>query len=110
MTATTLFLATAAGLIGIGLYGLLVCPHPLRKVLAANVMSTGVLLALIALARRDPDRIDPVPQALVLTGIVIAVSITAFALALLKRLPADDGVSRQAVPDEGNEPSGTDSA
>lgn len=93
-----LFLLTAAGLVGIGLYGLLANSHLAHKVLAANVMVNGVFLAFIALARRNPLLTDPLPHALVLTGIIIAVSTTAFALAILKRLPQEN------VPSTGSSP------
>jgi len=88
MSQTVLFAFTAVGLFGIGLYGLLLYDHWLRKVLALNVMSNGVFLLFIAVARQSPVGIDPVPHAMVLTGIVIAISATAFALALIKRLYA----------------------
>jgi len=56
-------------------------------VLALNVMGAGVFLVLIAVAYRGAGTpADPVPHALVLTGIVVAVSATALALALGKRL------------------------
>lgn len=90
MNSLLLFLLTAAGLIGLGLYGLLAYPQPLRKVLAANVMSSGIFLVLIVLGRRNPLVTDPLPQAMVLTGIVIAVSTTALALAIIKRLYRDN--------------------
>lgn len=90
MNSLLLFLLTAAGLIGLGLYGLLAYPHPLRKVLAANVMSSGIFLVLIVLGRRNLLVTDPLPQAMVLTGIVIAISTTALALAIIKRLYRDD--------------------
>ena len=93
MTQTLLFALTAAGLFGIGLYGLLTGQQLLRKVLALNLMGSAVFLLLIALARRDPTGSDPVPHALVLTGIVIAVSATAFALSLIRRLHRERGDS-----------------
>lgn len=101
MNQTLLFGLTAAGLFGIGLYGLLARRHLLRKVLALNLMSSAVFLLLIALARRDPAGFDPVPHALVLTGIVIAVSATAFALSLARRLHREDkrgGSDREESP------------
>jgi multicomponent Na+:H+ antiporter subunit C len=58
-----------------------------RRILAVNVMSSGVFLLFVASARRaavGPP--DPIPHALVLTGIVVSVSATALALALAKRL------------------------
>jgi multicomponent Na+:H+ antiporter subunit C len=73
----------------LALHALLAHAHLLRKILAANVMASGCFLALIGLAQRAGAP-DPVPHALVLTGIVVTVSTTAFALVLLRRL-ADTG-------------------
>ena len=50
MNIETLFGLGAAALVGIGLYGLIVLPHPLRKIIAFNVMGTGVFLLFGALA------------------------------------------------------------
>ncbi len=89
MTAATLFGLCAAVLIGIGLYGLIVNPHPLRKILAFNVVGSGVFLLFGAIAYRGAGAGmggDPVPQALLITGIVVAFSATALAVALLLRL------------------------
>jgi multicomponent Na+:H+ antiporter subunit C len=71
-----------------GLFALIACSHPLRKILAVNVMATGVFLILIATAYKQADigEIDPVPHAMVLTGIVVSVSITALALILACRV------------------------
>ena len=74
-----------AVLIAIGLYALIVRRHLLRKILAVNVVGNGVFLVLVALAQRSGVP-DPVPQAMVLTGIVVAVSATALALALAVRV------------------------
>ncbi|MBX3187222.1 MAG: NADH-quinone oxidoreductase subunit K [Labilithrix sp.] len=57
-----------------------------RRILAFNVLATGIFLDLIAIARRSPGPPDPVPHALVLTGIVVSVSATGLALALARRL------------------------
>ncbi|MBI1283610.1 MAG: hypothetical protein GC183_04640 [Thiobacillus sp.] len=89
MSAATLFGLCAAALIGIGLYGLIVNPHPLRKILAFNVVGSGVFMLFGAIARRGAAAGmggDPVPQALLITGIVVAFSATALAVALLLRL------------------------
>ncbi|MCZ8096758.1 MAG: NADH-quinone oxidoreductase subunit K [Burkholderiaceae bacterium] len=87
--AATLFGLCAAALIGLGLYGLIVHPHPLRKILAFNIVGTGVFLLFGAIAYRGAGAGmggDPVPQALLITGIVVAFSATALAVALLLRL------------------------
>lgn len=107
MTIETLFALAGCALVGIGLYGLVVLPHPLRKLVAFNVMGTGVFVIFGALARRGAAAgmaADPVPQALLITAIVVAFAATAMTVALLLRLiestgsaslasepPADDG-------------------
>lgn len=109
MTAGTLFGLCAAVLIGLGLYGLIVNPHPLRKILAFNVVGTGVFLLFGAIARRGASAGlggDPVPQALLITGIVVAFSATALAVALLLRLFDETGsvtLSNDAPTKAGNE-------
>jgi multicomponent Na+:H+ antiporter subunit C len=84
------------GLLGVvlaalGLRAALLQTPVLRKILALNVMGAGVFLILIATAYRGPEApADAVPHALVLTGIVVAISATALALALARRLSQDD--------------------
>lgn len=72
--------------------------HPLWKVLALNVLGSGVFLLLLTLSARADGGIDPVPQAMVLTGIVVTVAATALALGLAVRIashgePDRDGES-----------------
>ena len=89
MSAATLYGLCASALVGIGLFGLVVQPHPLRKILAFNVLGSGVFLFFGVVARRGAAggfAADPVPQAMVITGIVVAFASTAFAVALLLRL------------------------
>jgi multicomponent Na+:H+ antiporter subunit C len=89
LDAATLFAICAAVLIGMGIYGLIVNPQPLRKILAFNVIGCGVFLLFGAIAHRGAAAGfggDPVPQALLITGIVVAFSATALAVALLLRL------------------------
>ena len=100
MNTPTLFGLCAAALVGVGLYGLIVNPQPLRKILAFNLIGSGVFLLFGAIARRGAavgmDG-DPVPQALLITGIVVAFSATALAVALVVRLiEATDSASLAA--------------
>jgi multicomponent Na+:H+ antiporter subunit C len=85
MTQADLYAYTAAVLFGIGVFGFLTRPQLLRRLVALNLMGSAVFLLLVAFARRGPDVVDPVPHAMVLTGIVVAVSTTAFGLALARR-------------------------
>jgi hypothetical protein len=48
----TLFGLCAALLVGVGLYGMVANAHPLRKILAFNIVGSGVFLLLGAIARR----------------------------------------------------------
>lgn len=89
MSVETLFALGACVLVGIGLYGLIVQPHPLRKLIAFNIMGSGVFVLFGALARRGAAAgmlADPVPQALLITAIVVAFAATAVTVALLLRL------------------------
>jgi multicomponent Na+:H+ antiporter subunit C len=87
VSQTTLYACSGLGVAMVALHGLFTGEHLLRKIIAANLVGTGVFVVFIALARRaSPTSPDPVPHALVLTGIVVSVSATALALALANRL------------------------
>jgi len=88
MTTTLLYSLTGLILFGMGLFTLIIHSHPLRKILAVNVMASGVFLILIATAYipLGQGEIDPVPHAMVLTGVVVSVSVTALALILACRV------------------------
>ena len=89
---------TAGVLFAIGLYGILARTELIHRLLGANVMASAVFLYLIVISTAPEGDPDPVPQAMVLTGIVIAVSLTAFALALLRYFHALSG--QRALEDE----------
>jgi len=83
LTAQVLYALTGCLIMALGLRTALLHASLLRRVVAINVMGTGVFMILLAIAYRGPGLApDPVPHALVLTGIVVAVSATALALAL----------------------------
>jgi multicomponent Na+:H+ antiporter subunit C len=92
-----------------GMGGVLACGHILRKVIALNILGSGVFLLLVAFAYRSPHDVpDPVPHAMVLTGIVVAVSATALALALARRLavsPTETGRTSFSTEASGREAS-----
>lgn len=97
---TSHFEATAMILFGIGFVTLLLQKNLIKKIIGLNIMDTAIFLFLTAkgyiTGRSAPIIVDgitqmeyyinPIPSALVLTGIVVAVSITAFALALSLKL------------------------
>jgi multicomponent Na+:H+ antiporter subunit C len=94
MSAATLYGLCSAALVGLGLFGLITHPHPLRKILAFNLIGGGVFLLFGVVALRGAAAGfggDPVPQALVITGLVVAFAATALAVALLVRLFQETG-------------------
>lgn len=87
-----IYAVTAALLVGLGLHGAIRRRHLIRRILALNIVGGGVFLLLIAFAREGGDGVpDPVPQALVLTGIVVAVSVSGLAIAIARRIHAVTG-------------------
>ncbi|RLF87622.1 cation:proton antiporter [Thermococci archaeon] len=86
-------------LILIGLYAILAKRSVLKMLVGLSIMETGVNLLLISVGYVSgrsapilsegitPDRaVDPIPQALVLTAIVIGVATTAMALSVVINL------------------------
>ncbi|MDP2002299.1 MAG: NADH-quinone oxidoreductase subunit K [Desulfurivibrionaceae bacterium] len=90
MSSGLIFAITGVVLFAMGSAGMLLVAHLLRRILAFNLMGSGAFLILVGLAQRGGIP-DPVPQAMVLTGIVVAVAATAVALALLRKLHALNG-------------------
>ena len=95
--------AVAVILSGIGLTNLLLQRNLIKKIIGLNIMDTAVYLFLAAkgyvAGRAAPivqiaqdgipiagSYVNPIPAGLVLTGIVVSVSVTAFALSLTLRL------------------------
>ncbi|MGI9328434.1 MAG: NADH-quinone oxidoreductase subunit K [Pseudomonadales bacterium] len=101
MQAPQLYVLAGAALVGLGLYSLFADRHLLRQIIALNIMGGGVFLVLIAAAKGGQfGDVDPVPRAMVLTGVVVAVSATALALALAGRLHRMTGASQLTIGDE----------
>lgn len=80
----------------IGLYTVIMRSNIIKKLIGLNIMETSVFFFLISIGYlkdgiapiytevADPSRmVNPLPQALILTGIVVAVSVTALALTMV---------------------------
>jgi multisubunit Na+/H+ antiporter MnhC subunit len=93
------FFVGAVGLSAIGIGGLVLSNHLFRMVLALAIAEAGANLMLILAGYRwdavapildgtvaDRPMVDPVPQAMVLTAIVIGVGVQALALTLVVRV------------------------
>ncbi|MFP4605086.1 MAG: sodium:proton antiporter [Bacteroidales bacterium] len=95
-----MFYIGAFGLIFIGLFILLTKKNLIKVIIGLSIMDTGIYLFLIAIGYvyegtapifskpglNAEGMVDPVPQALVLTAIVIGVAILALALTLAIKL------------------------
>lgn len=89
---------TAIVLFIIGFHTMLTHNNLIKKLLGMNIMETAIFLFFVSIgyvqggrapiiqAGRDYLYVNPLPSALILTGIVVAVSITAYALSLIIRL------------------------
>lgn len=101
--ADKLHYALAASLIVMGLHGMLLRPHLVRKLLAMNVLQVGVIMFFLSLSVKIDGGLpilaghgaaappveqvmNPLPHALMLTAIVVSVSTTGVALAILIRI------------------------
>lgn len=85
MSTGLLYALAGAILFAAGAAGMILHSHVLRKVIALNVTGSGAFLVLVGLGQRG-GLPDPIPQAMVLTGIVVSVAATALAVALARRL------------------------
>ncbi|HQO56267.1 MAG TPA: sodium:proton antiporter [Clostridia bacterium] len=87
-------------LFGIGFMNLLLQKNLIRKIIGFNVMDSSVFLFLASQgyiegriapvltngSMQAATYVNPIPAGLVLTGIVVSVSVSAFFLALVQRL------------------------
>lgn len=94
------FAVVAVILFGVGFLNVLLQQNLVKKVVGFNIMDSAVFLLLASLgyiegaaapivgegAVNPSLYINPIPSGLVLTGIVVSVSITAFSLALIQRI------------------------
>ena len=99
--------AVYALLVGVGLFVLVDDENLVKKVVGLNIFQTGVFLFFITSAYRVDGRaplvvgegpfVNPLPHVLILTAIVVGVSVTAVALALVVRLYDEYGTLREDV-------------
>lgn len=99
-----LYAIVGAALVGVGLYGLITRRHPLRRLVGFNVMGSGLFIVFGASGYHPGIGPDPVPQALIITGIVVAFAATALITALAGRYAALTG--RAGLPEETSPPDG----
>jgi multicomponent Na+:H+ antiporter subunit C len=102
MTTGLLLALAGTVVVALGLYAVVAQAHLLRKILGLNLLGSGVFLVLVGGAQASAGAApDPVPQALVLTGIVVTVAVTALAVTLVRRLAAETGA--RSLPEDSDE-------
>lgn len=84
----------------LGIFGILECNNLMKKLMAMNVMQVAVIIFFLVLAQKSgatlpvmfngdvniDNYVNPLPHALMLTAIVVSLSTTGVALALLMRI------------------------
>lgn len=81
----------------IGFHTMLTHSNLIKKVIGMNIMETGIFLFFVSIGYIDGRNapiidgqvqtfINPLPSALILTGLVVGVSLTAFSLSLVVKL------------------------
>ncbi|WP_247728467.1 cation:proton antiporter subunit C [Halovivax limisalsi] len=95
-------------LLGIGLYIVIDDENLVKKVIGLNIFQTGIFLFFITMSVREggapavlhsgeSEFVNPLPHVLILTAIVVGVSLTALALALVVRIHEEYGTIREDV-------------
>lgn len=87
----------------IGFHTMLTHSNLIKKIIGMNIMDTSIFLFFVAIGYVREGKapimqngaaqlyVNPLPSALILTGIVVAVSVTAYALSLIVKLYAHYG-------------------
>lgn len=82
----------------IGFHTMLSHSNLIKKIMGMNIMDTAIFLFFVSIGYIEGGRapiiqpgkdyayVNPIPSALILTGIVVAVSVTAFALSLIVKI------------------------
>lgn len=95
-------------LFGIGLYMMIASPNFIKKIIGLNLFQTALFLFFVTTAYVQDGTVpvvpqgpateptaSPLPHVIVLTAIVVGVSLTAVALALVVRIYAEYGTLRE---------------
>jgi multicomponent Na+:H+ antiporter subunit C len=100
----------------LGFFGIILKQNLVMKIIAMDVMSTGVIGYYVVMAAREglftpivsePQKgtyADPVPQAVILTAIVIGFSIQALMLVGVMKLARDNPTLETREIEKGNTP------
>ncbi|MDJ0572289.1 MAG: cation:proton antiporter subunit C [Pleurocapsa sp. MO_192.B19] len=99
-----------------GFFGIIFKKNLVMKIISMDIMSTGVIAYYVLVASRDGlftpiiakanqvSYADPVPQAVILTAIVIGFSIQALMLVCVMKLAKDNPTLETSAIEENNTP------
>jgi len=99
-----------------GFFGIIFKKNLVMKIIAMDIMSTGVIAYYVLVSSRsglftpivtNPEKVayaDPVPQAVILTAIVIGFSIQALMLVGVMKLAKDNPTLETSAIEENNQP------
>lgn len=99
------YLGLAVVLVVAGLVRMLLVEDRVARLVAMNVVGSGSLLVLVALAARS-DSTDPVLSALVITGLVITVAFTGVGAVLIRRIEGIETTGSTGDTGQGEEAQG----
>ncbi|WP_248896571.1 sodium:proton antiporter [Haloplanus halobius] len=104
---------TVVVLLALGVYVMIESDNLVKKIIGLNVFQTGIFVFFITSAYRMDGRspvvesgggggpfVSPLPHVLILTAIVVGVSLTAVALALVIRIYENYGTVNEATLEE----------
>ncbi len=99
----------AAALIVIGLYIVVMHTNMIKRIIGINILGTGVFYFFVSIGyvrggrppivggEEDVLYVNPLPSVLILTGIVVVVSITVYAMSLAVKIYEGYGTMDQSV-------------
>lgn len=85
-TQANLYTLCAILLFAIGLLGFLLNTDFIKKIIGLNIIGIAIFMLLLATAIMHPNAVDPIPHAMVLTGIIVAAAGTALGLNLASKI------------------------
>lgn len=79
----SIFIIAGVAIFVLGLMGVIVQKGFVHKLVSLNIFTSGIFLIFISTSVHN-DKADPLATALVLTGLVVTLGATAFALMLIR--------------------------
>jgi multicomponent Na+:H+ antiporter subunit C len=95
ITSNLIYLVCSVVLLTVGLLGFLLNTDFIRKILGLNIFGIAIFMLLLVTSNHGAGVVDPIPHAMVLTGIVIAAAGTALGLNLASKVVRLKNMAKQ---------------